>query len=170
MTPEGTLAYRMTASRKSLGSSIGRAIDTLEHQQPSSPLRDWALPTLAAPIALGSDAMSSTIAVSPLVAQVDTSSPLTFVGAPTELDADDRTFTPIGSHTSQPSTRRWVSRLVVGKAIAQNLLPHGISMRAKKSVILCIRRKSRRSAILASGNGGGSHKSPRTNKNSNIWC
>lgn len=164
------MAYRMSASRKSLSSSIGRAIDQLEHQQALTPLRDWALPTLTPPIEAGSDAMPIAIAAPSLAVQAGASSLPNFVGAPTELDADDRTFTPSGSFTSQPSTRRWVSRLVLGKAVTQNLLPHGISMRAKKTVILCIRRKTRRSVILASGYGGGRHRSPKPNENSNLWC
>lgn len=51
-----------------------------------------------------------------------------------------------------------------------SLTASGIQFRAPSYVILCIRRKRRRAAILASGRGGSKHKRARFNYNSNIWC
>lgn len=51
-----------------------------------------------------------------------------------------------------------------------SLTANGIQFRAPSYVILCIRRKRRRSAIMASGRGGAKHKRARFNYSSQIWC
>lgn len=56
------------------------------------------------------------------------------------------------------------------KGRLRKMLPYGISLAAKESVLMCIRRKARRGVILALGNGGGYHRKPRRGPNSNIWC
>lgn len=94
---------------------------------------------------------------------------------------DNRTFNP--AVRSLRSSRRWKSSLVVvpfnskknknrtnTSTMSKAKIEAGISVASPAHVITCVRRKIRRSAIMKFGHGGGSHRKPRRNEMSEIWC
>lgn len=124
----------------------------------------------------GSDAMPSAIAVSRILANpfdaAETSSlSLTtspVVQSPLSETEDHRTFQPTPD-TVLRSTSRSAVRYEAASPIRASYLPHGITPQYSSYVLICIRRKNRRAAILSSGRGG-TNKPPVRNPRSDIWC
>lgn len=95
-----------------------------------------------------------------LVSAIDTTLP----------EVEDRRF--IGSEGYSSPLRRVDGRVLRGISAQKGAvsLPSAIKVPAEASVIMCIRRKTRRGVLLALGQGGGFHKKPRRGLTSNIWC
>lgn len=185
--------YRLQAPA-SIVRSIGRHVDTMErahefherYQVQSAQRNNFSLPTitlasllLAAQsnnIITAPDAMPSVIAASALMtAPFQSAASLaseqsgysTLIGDPVSQVSDHRRFTP--TDTSFADLRGGQSRSQVGNAYSK-ALPYGIAFSNKTGTLVCIRRHTRRDVIMALGKGGGNHKPPRRNHNSNIWC
>lgn len=83
---------------------------------------------------------------------------------------DGRVFHPESTRPLRRVSGRAVRRMQSAGAVLATFVPDAIEVPARDSVIMCIRRKSRRGVILALGHGGGFHRPPRRSPNSEIWC
>lgn len=151
--------------------SIGRAVDEIENSR-SYGVRGGALHNSS----LIPDAMPSVIATGLSTGIWPVSDVLR--GPVDLLEVEDRrSFNPDPDVPAR-SSRIWRSRLAVptasrlaGRTASQPVYGVGsIAFKAPAKVAICVRRKVRKQVLLAKGKGGGSHRKPRRNRYSNVWC
>lgn len=89
------------------------------------------------------------------------------------LMEDRRLFHPERAFRPALSFPRAAARLVPGAVASsspRSFLASGVRFADPRRVAICVRRKTRREVIMASGRGGGFHRRPRRNFYSDVEC
>lgn len=159
---------------------IGREADEVVPR--NVPMRVSRLGVVFSPQRLGRDALSIATpseggaGVSPAPSIMPVGEYWSDINDPTVVQStlpeveDDRLFHPDDARPLRRVSGRAVRRLSVSGSKLATYVPDAIEVPAEASVIMCIRRKSRRGVILALGQGGGFHRKPRRSPKSDIWC
>lgn len=129
-------------------------------------------------LTLGRDASSIATGLDDLSAAVEDVGPVSSVipgvRSPATLGEDSRFFAPDDYRRSSSRKRRLGLQAAKGATSSTRSSwsrPwYGVQAELPAHVVMCIRRKQRRAAILASGKGGGRHRRPRRGRYSNVWC
>ncbi|UDN67570.1 hypothetical protein [robinz microvirus RP_48] len=92
---------------------------------------------------------------------------------------DRRLWSPDSLRARPRGFRQWRPQILAAKIPvrtkslykkpAQNYV-NNVQYKYPAGVVVCVRRKLRQKAILASGKGGGKHRRPRSPLSSQIWC